>query len=81
VANVIGGNTRMARENDMEQMSGLMETDSSGNSCRVTNTAMEYTDIIMEEYTMENGNKIRKMATDTRSGQVVKNTMDSKKMI
>ena len=57
-----------------------METDTSGNTCRVSNTAMEYTDIIMEEYTMENGNKILKMAMDTTGGQMATNTMDSSKM-
>jgi hypothetical protein len=29
---VIGGNSRMARKKDMEQLSGLMKTDTSGNS-------------------------------------------------
>ena len=53
----------MATRKDMEHMSMLMETDTSGNSCRVTCTAMEYSDMQMEMYTMDNGNKIRKMAT------------------
>ena len=54
VATVIGGNGRMARRKDMEQRSGLVETDTSGNGCRVTCTGMEYSDGLMEEYTMDN---------------------------
>ena len=64
----------------MEHSSMLMETDTSGNSCRISNTAMEYTDITVEVYTMDNGNK-RKMAMDIKGGQVATNTMVSSKMI
>ena len=59
MATVIGGRTRIIRRKDMEYMSGQMETDTSGNGCRVTCTAMEYADITVEMYTMDNGNKIR----------------------
>jgi hypothetical protein len=65
----------------MEQRSGLMERDTSGNGCRVSNTVMEYTDGQMEMYTMDYGNKIRKMAMDIIGGQMATNTMDSSKMI
>ena len=44
-------------------------------------TAMEYSDITVEVYTMDNGNKITKKAMDTTGGQMVMNTMDSSKMI
>jgi hypothetical protein len=54
VATVIGGNSRITREKDMEHMSMLMETDTSGSGCRISNTAMEYSDGQMEEYTMDN---------------------------
>jgi hypothetical protein len=81
MATVIGGNSRMAREKDMEQKSGLMETDTSGNSCRVSNMAMEYTEITVEMYTMDNGNKITKMVMDISGGQMATNTMVSTKMI
>ena len=64
----------------MEHLSMLMEKDTSGSGCRMSNTAMEYTDITVEMHTMDNGNKIRKMATETRSGQMATNTMDSSKM-
>ena len=55
VATVIGGNKRIIRRKDMEQLSGLVEADISGNGCRVTCTAMEYADITVEMYTMDNG--------------------------
>ena len=48
----------------MEQMSGLMETDLSENTCRGTDTGTEYTDGQMEEYIMENKNRVKMMATD-----------------
>jgi hypothetical protein len=58
VATVTGGNSRNTRRKDMQLMSMLMETDTSGNSCGVSKTAMEYTDGLMEVYTMDKGNKI-----------------------
>ena len=58
-----------------------METDTSGNGCRMTCTAMEYTDGEMEIYTMDSGNKRREMVMDIKGGQVATNTMDSTKMI
>jgi hypothetical protein len=81
MATVIGGDSRMATRKDMEQMSILVEADTSGNTCRVSYTGMEYTDGQMEVYTMDNLNKIRKMAMDTGGGQVATNTMVSTKMI
>ncbi len=39
---LIGGNARIIRRKDMEHMSGMMEGDTSGSGCRVSNTAMEY---------------------------------------
>jgi predicted nucleic acid-binding Zn finger protein len=81
MATVIGGNTRITRKKDMEHLSGLMDADTSGNTCRMTCTGMEYTDITVEEYTMDNGNKIRKMVMDIKGGQVATNTMDNTKMM
>ena len=81
MATVIGGNTRMTREKDMEQLSMLMERDTSGNGCRISNTGMEYSDGQMEEFTMDNGNKIREMAMDIKGGQMATNTMDNSKMV
>jgi diacylglycerol kinase family enzyme len=71
----------MATRKDMEHMSMLVGADTSGNGCRVTCTAMEYSDGQMEMYTMDNGNKIRKMVMRTRGGLMATNTMDSTKMI
>jgi hypothetical protein len=60
----IGENTRMARGKDMEYMIMMMETDTSGNTCRVYHTGMEYSDGQVEQYIMVNGNRIIKMAMD-----------------
>jgi hypothetical protein len=49
-----GGNTRIIRWKDMEQLSLLMEEDTLGNSCRVSNTGMEYSDNKVEKYIMDN---------------------------
>ena len=65
----------------MEHLSMLMETDTWGNTCRVANTGMEYTEIQMEMYTMDSRNKKRKMVTDISGGLMATNTMDSTKMI
>ncbi len=54
VAEAVGGNSRMVRRKDTEHMSGLMETDTWGNTWRMTNTGMEYTDIQVEVYTKDN---------------------------
>jgi hypothetical protein len=51
---VIGENTRMTRGKDMEYMIILVETDTSDNTCRITNTGMEYTGGQMERYIMDN---------------------------
>ena len=61
---VIGGNTRMARRKDMEHLSGLMESDTSGSGCRISCTGMEYADPQMEESIMDSGNRIITMVTD-----------------
>jgi hypothetical protein len=61
---VIGENSRMATGKDMEHMSGLMETDTSGRGCRISNTGMEYTDGQMEESIMDSGNRVITMVTD-----------------
>jgi hypothetical protein len=55
---LIGGNTRMMRWKDMEHLSLLMETDTLGNSCRVANTGMEYSDGQMEKYIKDNGHGV-----------------------
>ena len=54
----IGGNSRMATRKDMEHLSMLMDIDTSGSGCRISNTGMEYTDGQMEESIMDSGNRI-----------------------
>jgi hypothetical protein len=61
---VIGENTRMTRGKDMEYMILMMETDTSGNACSMANTGMEYTDGQVDQYIMDNGKRIIKMAMD-----------------
>jgi hypothetical protein len=47
----------------------------------MSNTGMEYTDAMMEEYITENGNKIRKMAKeDITGGQMAMNIGESGRM-
>jgi hypothetical protein len=65
---VIGENTNMTRDKDMEHSSMVVEADTLGNRRRMSNTAMEYTDGQMEEYTMDNGNKVNRMVMDTTGG-------------
>jgi hypothetical protein len=48
----------------MEYVILIMERDTSGNSCRLACTGMEYTDGQVEKYIMDNGNRIREMAMD-----------------
>jgi hypothetical protein len=67
---VIGENSRITRGKDMEYMIMIMETDRSGNTCRVTDTGMEYSDGQMERYIMDNGNRIIEMAMDITEMQM-----------
>jgi hypothetical protein len=41
---------------------------------------MEYTDGLMEQYIMESGNRITKMAKDIKGGQMAMNTGESTRM-
>jgi hypothetical protein len=43
----------------------------------VTNTAMEYTDGQVDQYIMENGNRIIKKVKDITSGQMVMNIAEN----
>ena len=78
---LIGGNTRMVKRKDMEHMSGLMETDTLGNSCRVSSTGVEYSDGQVDLYIKDNGNKIKEKVMHIAGGQVGKSIMDSLRMI
>jgi hypothetical protein len=61
---LIGGNSRMVRRKDMEHLSGLVEADTLGNTFRMTDTGMEYTDGQMEMYIKDNTNKIKEKVMD-----------------
>jgi hypothetical protein len=54
----------MTRGKDMEYMIMMMEGDTSGNGCRMTDTGMEYSDGQVEQHIMDNSNRINKMAMD-----------------
>ncbi len=56
---VIGENTRRAKEKDLEHMSMMMEIDTPGNGCRVTNTGMEFSNGQVVQSIMDNGNMIK----------------------
>jgi hypothetical protein len=80
VVAVLGGNARMVTWKDMEQRSGLVAADTSGNGRMITSTGMEYTDIQVEMYITDSGNRIRKMAKDITGGQMVKNIGETTRM-
>ena len=46
----------------------------------MSNTAMEYSDGLMEMYIMENGNRIINKVKDITSGQIVKNIAENGRM-
>jgi hypothetical protein len=81
VVALIGESSRMVKRKDMEHMSGLMETDTLGNSWRMFHMGMEYTDGQVELYIKDNINKIKEMVMDITGGQVATSIMDSTRMI
>jgi hypothetical protein len=81
VVTVIGGKRRIITGKDMDHFTGLMETDTRGNSSRVTNTGMEYTDGQMEQYILGNGNRVTKMAMATIGIQMEMNTTESTRIM
>ena len=64
MARVIGGNSTIARKKDMGHMSMLVETNTSGNLYRITNTGMEYSDIQTEQYIKDNIHRIKEKVMD-----------------
>ncbi len=66
---------------DMLQTCILMVADTWGNSCRIKNMVMEYTDGQMEMYIMDNTKRVTEMVTDTIGSLVAQNIMDSSRMI
>ena len=78
---LIGGNTRIITVKDMEHMSMLMETDTLGSGCRMSNTGMEYSDGQVEMYIKDNGNKIILKVMDIKGGVMAASIMDSTRTI
>jgi hypothetical protein len=64
----------------MGGLSTLTKLVSLGSSSRTSNMVMEYSDHQMEEYIMDNTNKIKEMAMDIRNGQMAKNSMGTLKI-
>jgi hypothetical protein len=63
----IGEKSRITNWRELEQKSGLVEPDTSGSGCRISNTGMEYKDGQMELNIMESGNRVIMMVTDIGS--------------
>ena len=61
---LIRGNSRISRGKDMEHLRLLMETNTSGNLYRITNTGMEYSDIQTEQYIKDNIHRIKEKVMD-----------------
>jgi hypothetical protein len=78
---VIGGNIRIIRKKDMDQVTGLMERDTRGNTSRVTVLGMEYTDGQMEQYIMGNSNRAREMVMAIIGIHLAMNTTESTRMM
>ena len=62
-------------------MSGLVEPDTLGSGCMVTDTVMEYTIIQVEVYIQDNKNKIKEKVMHIGVGQMEVSIMDSGRMI
>ncbi len=77
---VTGGNSRMVREKDMQQLRVLMETDTLGNTVMIRNTGMEYTDGLIHVYITESSKRIREMGKDITGIQVVRNIGESSRI-
>lgn len=73
----IGANTKITRGKDMEQINGLMEKDTLDNTCRVSNTGMEYSDGLRDTYIKDRGNSIKEMVMRTTGGQMAMSITDS----
>ena len=71
----------MVRWKDMEQFSKLMETDTLGNSCKVTNTGMEYSDGQAEQYIKDNIHRVKKKVMHITRMMVAQSIMVSSRII
>ena len=77
---VIGGKLRIIREMDMEQLSGLMEANTLGNTSRESYTGTEYTDGQMEHCITENTNREKAMVMGIIGIKMALNIMESSRM-
>ena len=76
-----GGNTRIITRKEMEHGKRLViETDTLGNSVMASNTGMEYSDGVMDQYITESGNRIIKMVKDITGGQMAMNIAETGRM-
>jgi hypothetical protein len=80
VVTVIGGNIRIIRGKDMDQLTWLMDRDTWGNTSRVRLKGMEYADGQMEQYIMGNTNRIRLMVMAIIGFHLAMNTTESSRM-
>ena len=58
----------------------MAKLDTLGNSSRMSDMVMEYSDHQTEEYIMDNTNKIKEMAMDIKNGPTAMYFMGSSKM-
>jgi hypothetical protein len=78
---VIGGITRSIRKKDMVHCCMMMVKETWGNSCRIKDMVMEYTDTQMDMYIMDNTKSVTEMAMATIDSLAEQNIMDSTRMI
>jgi hypothetical protein len=81
VVKVFGGNIRIMTRKDMDQLTGMMERDTRGNSSRVSGTGMEYTDCQVEEYIMGSSNRARVMVMGIIGFHLAMNTTESSRIV
>jgi hypothetical protein len=81
MVSLIGGNSMIISRKDMEHLSMLMETDTLGNSCRMSNTGMEYSDGQMEMYIKDNGHRVKEKVMHITRLIMTKSIMVSTRMI
>jgi hypothetical protein len=65
----------------MEHMRKLMETDTLGNSCRMSNTGMEYSDGQMDKYIKDNGHRVKEKVMHITRLIMTQSIMVSTRMI
>ena len=63
----------MVNWKDMEQERVLLEADTLGNTVKIRETGMEYTDGLMEKYITESTKRVNIMAKDITGGQMEMN--------